>query len=64
MIKSNSVPNFLFEKPNSNIQRRLTLSLKPKIVSYGEFIRNNKNATKNERINAIKHFYDMLFKLS
>jgi hypothetical protein len=63
LVKSNSVPNFLFEKTNSTIYRKHSLTLKPKIVSYGEFVMNNKNSTKIERRNVIKQFYDMLFNL-
>lgn len=62
LVKSNSVPNFLFEKPVSTARRySLILTNKKKIVSYGEFIKNNPNATKTERRQAIKSFYDMLF---
>ena len=33
-----------------------------KIVGYGEFIRQNPNATRKERIKAIKEFYEKLLK--
>ena len=56
--KSNSVPNFLFEKPKPN-QYTMKLSI-PKIIPYSEFIRSNPNATKKERQNAIKNFYSSL----
>jgi hypothetical protein len=35
----------------------------PKIIPYSEFIKNNPNATKNERQNAIKNFYDNLLRM-
>jgi hypothetical protein len=38
LVKSNSVPNFLFEKPVSTRRYSLVLTNKKKIVSYGEFI--------------------------
>jgi hypothetical protein len=63
LVKSNSVPNFLFEKANSTIYRKYSLTLKPKIISYGEFLMTNKNSTRIERKNVIKQFYDMLFNL-
>lgn len=63
LIKSNSVPNFLFEIPKPSQKRNSFSFSKPKIVSYGEFVRTNKNSTKLERINAIKNFYDRLFSL-
>jgi hypothetical protein len=64
LVKSNSVPNFLFEKPVSTRRYSLVLTNKKKIVSYGEFIKNNPNSTKSERRQAIKSFYDMLFSVS
>ena len=58
LIKSNSVPNFLFETPQKKqLHMKLTL---PKIIPYSEFLKNNPHATKMERRNAIKNFYDML----
>jgi hypothetical protein len=60
LVKSNSVPNFLFETPK---KKQYTLKLNnniPKIIPYSEFLKNNPNATRNERRNAIKKFYDML----
>lgn len=60
LVKSNSVPNFLFEMPK---KKQYTLKLNnniPKIIPYSEFLKNNPKATKSERQNAIKNFYDML----
>jgi hypothetical protein len=60
LVKSNSVPNFLFEMPK---KKQYTLKLNnniPKIIPYSEFLKNNPKATKSERRNAIKNFYDML----
>ena len=60
LIKSNSVPNFLFEIPK---KKQYTFKLNnniPKIIPYSEFLKKNPNATKIERRNAIKSFYDML----
>ena len=59
LIKSNSVPNFLFEIPKKK-QYALKLNNIPKIIPYSEFLKKNPNATKIERRNAIKSFYDML----
>jgi len=65
LVKSNSVPNFLFEKPVYTTKKySLVLTNKKKVISYGEFIKNNPNATKIERRQAIKSFYDMLFSIS
>ena len=58
LIKSNSVPNFLFETPQKK-QYHMKLNI-PKIIPYSEFIKNNPTATKSERRNAIKNFYDIL----
>ena len=60
LVKSNSVPNFLFETPKI---KQYTLKLNnniPKIMPYSEFLKHNPNATKSERRNAIKKFYDAL----
>ena len=60
LVKSNSVPNFLFEMPK---KKQYTLKLNnniPKIIPYSEFLKNNPKATKSERRNAIKNFYNML----
>lgn len=56
--KSNSVPNFLYETPPPK-QFSMKLFM-PKIIPYSEFIKNNPNANKVERRNAIKNFYDLL----
>jgi len=64
LVKSNSVPNFLFEKPVSTRRYSLVLTNKKKIESYGEFIKNNPNSTKIERREAIKSFYDILFSVT
>lgn len=65
IIKSNSVPNFFFENPvktKPKFQKRNSfLFTKPKIMSYGEFLRTNKNTTRSERQNAIRRFYDTVF---
>ena len=68
IVKSNSVPNFLFENSNINnpiskakpIQYKFKLTFLPKIISYSEFIRMNPKATKTERREAIKTFYTNL----
>jgi len=62
LVKSNSVPNFLFETPQkNNITKQYHIKLAiPKIIPYSEFLKNHPNATKEERRNAIKQFYDML----
>jgi len=67
IIKSNSVPNFLFETPQPKPKpkpKQYTIKLTnvqmPKIIPYSEFIKNNPKATKSERRNAIKNFYDLL----
>ena len=62
LVKSNSVPNFLFETPKTR-QYKLRLCSNnnmPKIMPYSEFLKRNPKATKIERRNAIKNFYDML----
>lgn len=57
LVKSNSVPNFLFETPKpQKKQYLLKLSNLPKIIPYSEFLKNNPV----ERREAIKIFYDML----
>lgn len=32
------------------------------MISYGEFVRKNPHASKEERINTIKRFYDYILK--
>ena len=64
LVKSNSAPNFLFEKPVSTSRYSLVLTNKKKIVSYGEFIKNNPSSTKSQRKQAIKSFYELLFSIS
>jgi len=61
LVKSNSVPNFLFEtaKPKQYTITLTNVEL-PKIIPYSEFIKNNPKATKKDRRNAIKNFYDLL----
>jgi hypothetical protein len=59
LVRSYSEPNFLFDSP-LNKQYKLKLVTLQKLVSYGEFIKNNPRATKAERRNAIKNFYDKL----
>jgi hypothetical protein len=63
LVKSNSVPNFLFETTQkSNITKKqyhLKLA-NSKLISYSEFIKNNPNASRKQRQNAIKNFYDKL----
>lgn len=62
LVKSNSVPNFLFETPRpQNKQFRLKLINLPKIIPYSEFLKNNPKSTKAERREAIhKFYYDLL----
>ena len=61
LVKSNSVPNFLFEEPQKK-QYKLRLLNLPKLVSYGEFLKTNPKATKEERREAIRTFYEMLLR--
>lgn len=61
LVKSNSVPNFLFETSHTQKkQYKLRLINLPKIIPYSEFLKNNPKATRAERIEAIKSFYNML----
>ena len=59
LVKSNSVPNFLFETPKKK-EYNLKLFNLPRIIPYSEFLKNNPKATKAERRAAIKKFYDDL----
>jgi len=61
LIKSNSVPNFLFESPRKKEYKSKIFNLS-RIISYSEFLRNNPKATKIERQSAIKNFYDSLLR--
>lgn len=61
LIKSNSVPNFLFESPQKK-EYKLKLFKATKIISYSEFLKHNPTATKAERRAAIKNFYDSLLR--
>jgi hypothetical protein len=61
LTKSASLPNLIFEVPKSK-QYTLKLREPEKTISYGDFLRNNPNASRNERKNMIKLFYDKLFK--
>jgi len=45
--------NDFLSNENNNLQNE-------KIISYGEFLSKNKNATKKERCNAIADFYKKL----
>jgi hypothetical protein len=60
IVKSNSVPNFLFEKPIPipNTERKIFLKNinRQKVISYGE--------TTKKRNENIKAFYDIVFKNS
>ena len=58
LVKSNSVPNFLFETPKSQ-QKKIKLRLinLPKIIPYCEFLKINPKATITERREAIHNFY-------
>jgi hypothetical protein len=61
LVKSNSVPNFLFETPRPQTKQfRLKLINLPKIIPYSEFLKNNPKATKAERREAIVTFYNAL----
>lgn len=61
LVKSNSVPNFLFETPRPQTKQfRLKLINLPKIIPYSEFLKNNPKATKPERREAIVTFYNTL----
>jgi len=59
LVRSCSESNLLSEK---TINKHYKLKLMPvqKLISYGEFIRNNPTATKMQRREAIKIFYDKL----
>jgi len=61
LIKKNSVPDFLFEKPQPKKQTRKNFLVNnPKKVSNNYF--NDKFITLNKK-NTIGQIYDMLFKL-
>ena len=63
LVKSNSVPNFLFETPKQKSQSQYMLKLSnklPKIIPYSEFLKNNPKATKTQRQQAIATFYNTL----
>ena len=60
LVKSNSVPNFLFETPKTMRYKLRLNNYVPKVLPYSEFLKQNPKATKSERRNAIKNFYDML----
>ena len=59
LVKSNSVPNFLFETPKTK-EHNLKLIL-PKIIPYSDFInnnnKNNQKINKSEGRNAITNCY-------
>jgi hypothetical protein len=59
LVKSNSVPNFTFEKPTPKKYNLKLISL-PKIIPYSEFLKTNPHATKAERREAIINFYTAL----
>lgn len=60
LVKSNSVPNFLFETPQKKQYTLRLVSNMPKIISYSSFLKNNPNATKSERREAIHNLYTSL----
>ena len=61
LVKSNSVPNFLFETPTQQKQQYIfKLSKLPKVIPYSEFLRNNPNIIKTERRQTISTFYNSL----
>jgi hypothetical protein len=66
IVKSNSVPNFLFEKPINNTKRKLSFKIlnKQKVISYEDFVKNNSTLLKNERINNLNALYYIVFKNS
>jgi hypothetical protein len=59
IVKSNSVPNFLFEKPITNPKPKNKINFKvinrQKVMSYNDKIIKNKN-------DGIKAFYDIVLK--
>lgn len=59
IVKSNSVPNFLFEKPIQNTKRKKInkITNRQKVLSSCE-------TTKKEKNDIIKAFYDIVFKNS
>lgn len=59
LVKSKSVPNFTFEKPAPKNYNLKLISL-PKIIPYSEFLKCKPNATKSERREAIRCFYEAL----
>ena len=61
LVKSNSVPNFLFETPTQQKPQYIfKLSKLPKVIPYSEFLRNNPNIIKTERRQTISTFYNSL----
>jgi hypothetical protein len=60
LVKSNSVPNFLFETPQKKQYKLRLINNLPKIIPYSVFLKDNPNATKIERREAIRDFYTML----
>lgn len=65
--KSHSCPNFLHltTVPQHNIIKNNNLNYKNNIKynpkSYGLFLKNNPNATRKERINAIQKFLNSVY---
>lgn len=58
IVKSNSVPNFLFENPIQNTKRKKNkITNRQKVLSSGE-------TTKKDKNDIIKAFYDIVFKNS
>ena len=55
IVKSNSVPNFLFETPQKNNILKLVNNL-PKIIPYNILLKNNPNVIKTERRDASRYF--------
>jgi hypothetical protein len=61
LVKSNSVPNFLFETPqHQKTHYTFKLNKLPKVIPYSEFLRNNPNIIKTERRQTITTFYNSL----
>ena len=64
IVKSNSVPNFLFEKPVNYSTRKLSYKLlnKKKVMSDEDYIKSKAKLSEKEKIDTINALYDIFFK--